>query len=358
MSIPRIIRFLFSVSLLIGVVWSLYACSSPESRRRDFFEGAVSTVQWPPSPQNPRILYAGSIREPRMSGERDSWARRFLRGVFGTDGDSPVLLRPYGIFADGERIYVTDPGSAVLHVFDRTQNRYMVMERAGDDDFVSPIGIAADAQGDMYVSDSVLRKVFVFNREGRYRRSIGSSEIFRRPAGIAIREDKIYIVDTHGHKVFVFSLADGRMLFTFGRQGADPGTFNYPTNIFAARDGLIYVMDSMNFRVQIFKFDGSFVSAFGKAGDGSGSFSKPKGIAVDSEGHIYVADSHFDNIQVFDSGGKLLLIVGNAGNAAGEFALPSGMYIDSLDRIYVADSLNRRVQILQYVKGASNTVAK
>lgn len=352
-------RFLSLSILLIGFVCSLGACAPSESQRRDFYEGARGlSLQWPPPPQNPRILYVGTIREPLPPEKNDSWTARLLRGVLGADQTSPVLVRPYGVFADRDRVYVTDPGSGTLHIFDLIQKKYIDVKRAGEDELASPIGVAADGSGNIYVSDSVLRRVFIFDREGQYRRSLGSSELFQRPAGIAVKEERIYIVDTHDHKVFVLALTDGGVLSSFGGQGAEPGTFNYPTNIFVARDGLIYVMDSMNFRVQIFRPDGAFASAFGKPGDGSGSFSKPKGIAVDSEGHIYVADAHFDNIQIFDSAGKLLLIVGNSGNSSGEFSLPSGIFIDSLDRIYVADSLNRRIQIFQYLKEGAKNGAK
>ncbi len=352
-------RFIPSLLFLAAVACCIGSCASPDARRQYFYEEAIgSTLQWPPPPQKPRVLFAGMIKEPRAPERGGSWTAKFMRGIFGPDGDLPLLVRPYGVYADTDRVYVTDPGAGILHIFDRTDNTYRAVDGAGEEELVSPIGIAVDRDGFLYVSDSVLRKVFVFDRQGAYKGSLGSSDIFKRPAGIALRGETIYVVDTHDHRVIVLSTLDGRVLFRFGGQGTGQGAFNYPTNIFAGKDDLIYIVDSMNFRVQVFTPEGNFVSSFGKAGDGSGDFSKPKGIAVDSTGNIYVADAHFDTIQIFGRSGELLLIVGNSGNREGEFSLPSGLYIDSRDRIYVADSLNRRIQILQFVKDETPSVAR
>lgn len=342
-------RFYFLIMILSFLL--LGACASTELHYVEFFEGeSGSTLQWPPPPQKPRIFYTGSIRDPRENEIKTSWLQRFINGVFGAEKAMPVMVRPYGVYADGNRVYAADPGAGTFHVYDLTAKRYFAVERAGDEELISPIGIAADAKGNIYVSDSELRKILIFDAEGKYLRAIGSSELFQRPAGIALSGNRIYVADTHAHTVFVLSSADGGFLFAFGGRGTEIGKFNYPTNIFVSGNKFLYVTDSMNFRVQIFDSDGNFISSFGKHGDGSGNFSKPKGIAVDSDGHIYVADSHFDNVQIFDENGALLLDFGSPGSGRGEFTLPSGMYIDGRDRIYVSDSYNRRIQIFQYVK--------
>ena len=305
---------------------------------------------WPPPPQTPRIRYIESISGPEDMGIKKSFFKSALNAIFGNEEKEDALLRPYGIFAGENRIYVTDPGSGVLHIFDRGENRYFNIKKAKEEEFISPIGVAADKNGDIYMSDSMLKRVLVFNKEGKYLRDIGSPELFARPAGIAVDENRVYVVDTHGHQVLVLAKKDGRPLLVFGSNSRADGDFNFPTNICVGRDGQIYVTDSLNFRVQIFDRNGHFISAFGKLGDSLGDFSKPKGIAVDSEGHIYVADAHFDNIQIFDREGKLLLSFGSSGRRSGEMILPAGIFIDEKDRIYVADSHNKRIQIFQYLR--------
>ena len=352
-------RVAIAFFFFIVLVYSMGACTSPEPVRHDFFhDESASSLQWPPPPQKPRILYLGSIKDPKETGIKDSWLKKVMSSVFGSEKDISTMLRPYGVYADTDRIYVTDPGSGRFHVYDRSQKRYFAVERWGEEDLISPIGIAIDGNGNMFVSDSVLKQVLVFDKEGKYLRTIGPPDMFQRPAGIALNDERLFVVDTHGHKVLILSLPDGKLLFSFGKQGTEHGDFNYPTNIFVSRDKLIHVTDSMNFRIQVFNPDGSFLTSLGKPGDGSGNFSKPKGVAVDSEGHIYVVDSHFDNVQIFDSQGNLLLVFGSSGNGKGEFTLPAGIYIDKLDRIYVADSYNQRIQIFQYLKEKKDTNRK
>ena len=121
--------------------------------------------------------------------------------------------------------------------------------------------------------------------------------------------------------------------------------FNHPVDITIDREGMVYVVDSMNFRVQIFDKSGRFNSSFGRHGDGTGDFGRPKGIAVDRDGNIYVADALFDTVQIFDRLGNFLLNFGSVGKTAGRFWLPSGLFVDDGNKIYVGDSYNSRVQV-------------
>ncbi len=309
---------------------------------------------WPPQPQEPKIQYLRSIASPMDIGIKKSRFEKFLDTIFGEDDNFNNLLRPYGIFADKNRIYVTDPGLSLLHVFDLQEKKYFSIKETEEEDLQSPIGVSVDEKGTIYITDSLLKKVIAFDRNGKYLKTIGSPQIFLRPSGIDIEEDNIYVVDTHLHKVLVFSKINGLLLFSFGKNGIRDGEFNFPTNIFIDAKKNIYITDSMNFRIQVFDKEGNFLFKFGQIGDALGDFSKPKGIAVDSDGNIYVADAHFDNIQIFDRNGKLLLVFGETGAGKGQMILPAGLFIDTQDKIYVADSYNKRVQIFQYLKDTKN----
>lgn len=343
------VRFLFALCvfiLFIAECGTTYRASSEGDSAISSFTGPV----WPPPPQTAKIRYVKSVSGVDDVSPKKSWLRKTVDAVFGRSERERDLLRPYGVFADADRIYVTDPGTRMLHVFDIRGKRYTTIGRVDKDEFQSPIGVAVDRNGDIYLSDSLLKRVFVLDGNGKYRRNVGSPERFQRPTGLAIYGERVYVVDTHAHAVLVFSKHEGAFLFSFGRNGAGDGEFNYPTNIFIDRAGLLYVTDSMNFRVQIFDGEGRFVSAFGRLGDGSGDFSKPRGIAVDSDGNIYVADALFDTVQIFDREGRLLLAFGSSGRKEGQMTLPAGLFIDGKDRIYVVDSYNKRVQIFQYMK--------
>ncbi len=325
-------------------------CAGTELRTENPGSGTQGPAPvWPSPPQPPRIRYVRTISGPSDVGIRKSWMKRVIDNIFGKEDMEERILRPYGVFADARRVYITDPGAHVLRVFDVKEERYFEIKETKKEELISPIGVAADRDGEIYLSDSVLKGVFVFDKAGKYLREMGSPDEFLRPAGIALDEDRTYVVDTHRHQVLVFRKKTGELISRFGKNGAGEGEFNYPTNIFI-RNGLLYITDSMNFRVQVLRTDGSFLSAFGKAGDGSGDFSKPKGIAVDSEGNIYVSDAHFDSVQIFDGKGRLLLGFGHTGRGAGEMVLPAGVFIDEKDMVYVADSYNNRVQVFQYLR--------
>jgi DNA-binding beta-propeller fold protein YncE len=125
------------------------------------------------------------------------------------------------------------------------------------------------------------------------------------------------------------------------------GEFNYPTALtFSA--GKMYVVDSMNFRIQSFTADGQFLGAFGEVGNHTGTLNRPKGIAADTDGNLYVVDALFETVQIFDASGRLLYYFGSSGKGPGQFQLPAGIAIDDRNMIYVADSLNHRVQVFRY----------
>lgn len=348
-SIRQLLFILISVFFLIGPFGGCAANQTP-ALVNSAIPGESGKLVWPSPPETPRIQYLQSIAVFSDTAAKRTWLSKTMDSLFGQEKIQKALLRPYSIFADDTGIYITDPGLQALHVFDTRNQKYLQIREAGDQGFLSPIGVSVDGNGEIYLSDSALRKVFVFDKQGAFLREIGSPETLLRPSGIALHEERLYVVDTHGHKVSVFSKKDGALLFSFGNNGTVQGDFHFPTNIFIGRDGLLYITDSMNFRVQIFDRDGNARSAFGRLGDSAGDFSKPKGIAVDSEGHIYVTDAHFDNVQVFDHDGRLLLVFGSTGSGNGEMILPAGLFIDKEDRIYVADSYNKRIQVFQYLK--------
>ncbi len=359
-------------SLVLGVAGAcalLTGCASAGSAR---VAGPASLV-WPDPPQPPRIQYVRSIRYLSDIEGEPSWFGRVLQGLFGRSREK--LVKPYGVVTDGEgRLYVADTAQRAIYRLDfagQKAERFSEFQPCGDVaakerrsffatlfsqspkmTLASPIGVAVDGQGNFYVSDSALGKVFAFDEKGRCLRSFGAGDELLRPSGIAInkRLERLYVTDTAGHKVVVYDL-EGNRLFDLGQRGDGPGEFNFPTNIFIDGEDRVYVTDSLNFRIEVFTSEGEILTHFGQLGKVSGSFNKPKGIAVDSDGHIYVVDTLFDNVQIFDFGGRLLLAFGESGVDEGEFWLPSGIFIDEWDNIYVSDSYNTRIQVFRYLGG-------
>ena len=336
-----------SVILPAVLLTTLSACASVGLPR----SGVERT--WPVPPDPPVISYLSSFSEPKDMGKRRSWFGRLVKFLFG-EGGTPHMLRPFAVAVDEKgRVYVTDTGVQAVHIYDFRKKRYRQIfwiER-GRSRLISPVGIALNGKGMIYVSDSQLNRIFVYEEKKRKLvKVLGKKGQFKRLTGIAYHPelDRLYAVDTAGHKVTALD-PEGRALMTFGRQGKKDGELNFPTHITVDSGGLLYVTDSMNFRVQIFDSEGRFQGKLGHLGRTLGSFSKPKGVAVDSQGHIYVVDGIYDTVQIFDREGRLLMNFGQTGEKEGDFWLPAGIAIDQTNRIYVADTYNQRVQIFRFL---------
>lgn len=268
------------------------------------------------------------------------------------------LVRPYSIATDSRgRVIITDPGAYGIHIFDFEQKKYkFISHTEGKDELREPQCVAIDKQDNIYVSDSGGGKIFVFSANGKLQRVIGGLKggegYFKRPTGIAVDSEngRIYVSDTWRNQIFVMDMK-GSVLKRIGKTGQGPGEFNYPTELRLDGDDLL-VVDAMNFRIQTFDRTGAYRSSFGQAGDGRGATFRPKGVSADSEGHLYVADALANLVQVFDREGQLLYYFGKEAGI-GDFLLPAGIAIDAHDRVLVVDSYHRRVQVFQYYGLAS-----
>ncbi|MDH4324956.1 MAG: 6-bladed beta-propeller, partial [Betaproteobacteria bacterium] len=151
------------------------------------------------------------------------------------------------------------------------------------------------------------------------------------------------------HRVRVFDGASGAHLFDFGKRGTGDGEFNLARDAAIAPDGRVYVVDSGNFRIQVFDRDGKFVKAFGRVGRYPGNFARPREIAIDREGRVYVSDAAFGNLQIFDGDGQLLMHIGERSehDQPARYMLPSGVAVDRDGRLYVADEFFRRVDVFR-----------
>jgi len=105
------------------------------------------------------------------------------------------------------------------------------------------------------------------------------------------------------------------------RPGTGQGEFNYPTEL-RLEGNKLFVVDAMNFRVQVLDLAGKFLYAIGGVKDGQVQLFRPKGIGVDSEGHLYVVDGLGDVVQVFDRQGAFFITSASRGRASEIFNCP------------------------------------
>lgn len=166
------------------------------------------------------------------------------------------------------------------------------------------------------------------------------------PTGVAIDGiGHIYIVESTAHRVTVVD-RDGSAINQWGSFGSAAGEFRFPSSIDvlgAGDDAYVFVSDTGNDRVQVFRATGRFVRAMGKLGDGPGEFNRPRGITVDNE-LLFVADEGNDRVQILNHDGTMLREIGFTGMDEGQFNHPMDVDVDDERNIYVADSENNRIQ--------------
>jgi DNA-binding beta-propeller fold protein YncE len=307
---------------------------------------------------SPRIDYLRSIDTSvieKFSQPRSIWGK-LLTWVAGP-APVPQFLRPYAIAEDSRgRLIITDPGFPAVHIIDMEAQRHQLLRGGRKEPFLSPMGVAVDAEDKIYVADSERARIYVFNSGGKFLRFLdpgGDHSTLQRPTGVAVdaQHQLLYLTDTLRHQLLVLTL-EGTLVQQIGERGTGPGEFNFPVSVALSGDQ-VYVLDAMNFRVQVLTREGDFLHAFGELGNREGTLYRPKDIALDGDGHIYVVDGFLETVQIFNSQGALLYYFGSRGRASGRFMLPSGISINSRSQIYVVDSYNHRVQVFRYRRGGS-----
>ncbi len=323
--------------LIIAVPLLVISCTPPK----------VPDIVWPGPPDPPRVKYVRSFHSATD-----------LKGfsvvgtlVLGAD-TSFTMRKPNSITVDKDgRILVSDTAHADIFIYDLKKKKVSSVSSSGTRIFSKPIGVATDDSGRIFVSDTRTDQVAVLDNRGRLMKYLAPGTPFKQPTGMAVDKKlgRLYVVDTHLHNVQSFDLKTLKYLKTFGERGKEEGSFNFPSNIAVDAKSNIYVVDTMNARVQVFDSLGRFLYSYGRFGDSPGEFARPKGVAIDSEGHVYVVDAAFNNVQIFDDEGKILMSFGSYGNGRGQMILPVGIAIDQDDFIYVTDSWNERVDVYEFL---------
>jgi DNA-binding beta-propeller fold protein YncE len=341
----------------------------------------ISKIVWPNPPAVARIKF-----ENILTGQPIDWAalesnkkpkQSWMDRLAGAQPDAQIkdvaskvgfqLIRVYGVAADSKgNIYAADQAVGAIFVFPSAKDQPLELIKNGQDAHLPMVtGLAMDDNDRLFVTDSKLHHVLVFNQKHAVE-SVFGSDVLVSPAGIALDTENrfVYVVDTQQDLVLVFDADNYKLLRRIGTAGkkhtlTGPGEFSLPTHVAVDKEGNVYVTDTLNNRVEIFDADGGFISEFGKGGDGPGRFARPKGIAVDSDGHIWVADEMQSRVQVFDREGQLLIYLGQQGVLPGQFQALYGLAYDKKNnRVITSEQFPGRVQVFRYVTDAEAAAEK
>lgn len=173
-----------------------------------------------------------------------------------------------------------------------------------------PSSVAMDDAGVVYLlqRDDTADPVIVMNPDGRVLRSWGKG-LYKIPHSIRIDpKGNIWTVDAGNSMVYKFSPKGDRLLeISVGEQPSGKTAFTGATDIAFAPNGHLFISDGYgNARILEYSAGGKRLRTWGSEGNGPGQFRQPHGIAIDDQGIVYVADRLNGRLQRFDLAGKYL----------------------------------------------------
>lgn len=177
---------------------------------------------------------------------------------------------------------------------------------------------------------------------------VGETQLLKRPEAVAVAGSLLYVVDSGTEQVVLYAVADGKYQGRFGAStegffgGGDKQELDTPRGI-AVHEGVVYVADTGNQRIQMFGVNGVFLhtlelSAPAPVQGGKElpyKLNKAADIALDDAGHIYVLDTGDTLVKVYDASGLYLQSFTGISN-------PVAMTVAS-DGVYVADERTQTV---------------
>ena len=192
-------------------------------------------------------------------------------------------------------VLVSDTRNSIIRMFDK-QGQFVRTIDQGKMKF-KPGGITTlSPDGRIYVCDDNNHCVCVFDVNGEFLFSFGSHGSskghFNFPRDLCFASDGfLYITDVENTRICVHD-KDGKFIRRF--------TTSYDPWCIAATDcGHIIVTSYWSNKIMIYTTGGDLVHLFGGCGNSLGQFDGPSGVVVDNDGLIYIADCGNKRIQVF-----------------------------------------------------------
>jgi hypothetical protein len=230
-------------------------------------------------------------------------------------------------------------------------------------------GIYPDADGTIWVSgnngyagpgaapppgksDDMLLK---FTATGKFLLQIGHAgkssgdedhQNVKQAADMMVFKNELFVADGYGnHRVAVFDVKTGAFKRSWGANGGPP--FNIAHAVKVSNDGLVYLADRGNQRVQVFTVAGVFKQEV-KIGAGTSQMQTAAGLAFSpdrAQQYLYVADIGNNAVNVLDRQSlRILASFGKGGTAQGEFGTIHEIASDSKGNLYTAELRTHRVQ--------------
>jgi len=297
------------------------------------------------------IVLSVALALPGCGGDPTEPEPLSTRRVFGSSGTAMGQFSyPRGIAIDHERevLYIVDKTARVQRFgFD---GKPQLQWRMPEFENGKPTGLSVAPDGTVFVADTHYYRVIAYDPEG--------NEIFRfgqygegpgefiYTTDIAFGpDDRLYVGEYGGHdRIQVFD-AGGGYLFEFGSFGSEDGQFDRPQAIVFGPDRReLFIADACNHRIVVVDPDGNWLRSFGGPGAAPGQLHYPYGLTIMPDGLLYVTEFGNARIQRFTRDGQPRGVFGRLGAGDGELKDPWAMAGTSKE-MFVLDSRNNRVQV-------------
>jgi sugar lactone lactonase YvrE len=270
---------------------------------------------------------------------------------------------PFGVAAAADgTIYVTDGVDA--HRIYRITPAGALTSLAGSEEgfvdgpgpsarFSAPSGLAVDADGAVYVADTGNDAIRRITPDGVVSTVAGAEAGLNGPIGVAVdSRRRIIVADTYNDRIVAIE-PDGTVTLIAGAgtpgfsDGAD-AAFDTPCGVAADASGNIYVADTGNGALRVIAPDG-IVSTIA-AGSAEGPL-RPLSVAAAPGGSVFVADARGRVIEIMTDGAQRTVAGSRRGFADGAgpealFRAPSGIAVMAPGHLVVTDRRNRVVRLV------------
>ena len=221
-------------------------------------------------------------------------------------------------------------------------------------------GIFVDYQDNVWLAGNGEKDhhILKFTRTGRFLMQIGKpgdggndadTRNLGRPADTRVdpTTNELYVADGYGnHRVIVFDATTGAYKRHWGANGRPPGEpgvkpFGNPVHcVRIAKDGLVYVCDRRNNRIQVFQRDGAFVKEMPLAPDtrGNGAVWDLDFSTDRAQTYLYAADGENNHVwMLLRDSGRILSRFGRNGRYAGQFHWIHNLAVDSKGNVFTTE---------------------
>ncbi len=246
--------------------------------------------------------------------------------------------------------------------------------------FNNPLGVAADASGNVYVADygnSTIRVITPVGAVSTYAGTAGATGSvdgtgatarFNFPYDVAVDQSGNVLVSDTGNQT-IRRIAAGAVVTTLAGTAMSAGTadgtgaaarFSTPAGITTDAAGNVYVCDQGNHTIRKITPAGVVTTMAGTAGapgsaDGTGGvarFNLPFAVECDAAGNLFVCDRSNNTLRKISAAGAVTTIaglVGQAGSADGigadaRFSQHSGITVDAAGVLYIVDKNNSTIR--------------